>query len=126
MLTPLVRIYDNFIAAQHARDQLLASGFSHGSVHLDSMLDEAGPVEGNAVLDAKDTGKGPGKGALSKLLGVEERTDAYNNATPVWRDTFVLSVDIEDETQRSQASVIMNRFGARAIDDFTSWRRHES
>jgi len=126
MPNTLVRVYDNFDSAQHARDQLLASGFTPDNVHLDSRLDEAGPMEGNGVLDAKDTGKGPADGPLNSLFGVEERTDAYNNSEPVWRGSFLLTVDAEDEVQSARATDIMERTGARSVDDFSSWRRHES
>lgn len=125
MPNTLVRIYDSLATAHHAREQLLASGISPDSVHLDSKLDEAGPVEGNAVLDAKDMGEGPGEGLLNKLFGVEERTDAYNNSEPVWRGTVMLTVDVEDEAQGARASDIMDKSGARSVDDFSSWRRHE-
>jgi hypothetical protein len=125
MPNTLVRIYDNFASAQHARDQLLASGFSADSVHLDSKLDEAGPVEGNGVLDAKDMGEGPQDGPLNKLFGVEERTDAYNNSEPVWRGAFMLTVDADDEAQSARATDIMDRMGARSVDEFSSWRRRE-
>jgi len=73
MPNTLVRIYDSLTIAQKAREQLLASGFSPDNVHVDSRLDEAGPVEGNAVLDAKDMGEGPADGPLNRLFGVEER-----------------------------------------------------
>lgn len=121
----LVRIYDSLATAQHAREKLLESGFPPECVHLDSRLDEAGPVEGNAVLDAKDMGEGPRDGPLNKLFGVEERTDAYNNSEPVWRGSVMLTVDAEDEVEGARASDIMDRTGARSVEDFSSWRRHE-
>jgi len=125
MPNTLVRIYDTLAVAQQAREQLLASGFPPDSVHIDSRLDEAGPVEGNGLLDAKDMGNGPQDGPLNKLLGVEERTDAYNNSEPVWRGTIMLTVEVEDDAEGSRASGIMDRTGARNMDDFSSWRRHE-
>lgn len=125
MPNTLVRIYDSLNTAQHVREQLLASGFSQECVHLDSKLDEAGPVEGNGVLDAKDTGDGPADGPLHKLFGVEERTDAYNNSEPAWGGTVMLTVDVEDEAEGTRATGIMDRSGARSVDDFSSWRRHE-
>ena len=125
MPNTLVRIYDTLAAAEQARRQLLASGFPPDSVHLDSRLDEAGPVEGNAVLDAKDMGEGPPDGPLNKLFGVEERTDAYNNSEPVWRGAYMLTVDAEDDAQSVCATDIMEKTGARNVEDFSSWRRHE-
>ena len=125
MPNTLVRIYDNLASAQHAREQLLASGFPADNVHLDSRIDEAGPVEGNGILDAKDMGKGPAYGPLNKLFGVEERTDAYNNAEPVWRGSVMLTVDTEDEAQSARASDIMDRTGARNVNDVSLGRRRE-
>ena len=49
----LIKVYDDFSAAQNAREQLLASGFSSSSVHLSSRDDEAGPVEGNFTVGNK-------------------------------------------------------------------------
>jgi hypothetical protein len=123
MPNTLVRVYDNLAAAQHARDQLLASGFPPDNVHLDSTLDEAGPVEGNVILDAKDTGKGPRSGPLYKLFNVEERTDAYNNTKPVWRSCYLMTVDAEDGAQSARASDIMDRAGARSVDEVLARRR---
>jgi len=37
----------------------------------------------------------------------------------------MLTVDAEDETQSARATDIMDRTGARTVDDFSSWRRHE-
>ena len=126
MANTLTRIYDNLAAAQHAREQLLDAGFSESSVHLESRMDEAGPVKNNFILDEKDTGKGPQDGPLNKLFGTEKRTDAYGNATLVWRGTYQLSVDANDDAQAARATDIMDRFGARDVDALTSWRRRES
>ncbi|KIF83251.1 hypothetical protein TSA66_24370 [Noviherbaspirillum autotrophicum] len=110
----LVRAYDHFTDAQGAREALLGSGFAPDSVHLDSIMDEAGPVEGNGVIDTKDMGRGPGSKPGPFIMSREVRTDAYNNADPVWRGTFVLTVDADDERQRSLASDIMERYAADA------------
>lgn len=116
MPTTVVRIYDKLSVAEQARDQLLNSGFSADSVHLTSTLDEAGPVENNFILDEKDTGKGPRSGRLNKMFGVEERTDAYGNASPEWRSSYLLTVDTDDDEQLERASDIMERMGAMDRD----------
>lgn len=123
MPNTVVRIYDNLAVAQHARDQLLDSGFAPDSVHLSSNQDEAGPVEGNFILDEKDTGHGPGSGLLHRLFGTEERTDAYNSARPVWRDSYLLTVDTDDDEQLERASDIMERTGAADVDSGGAGRR---
>jgi hypothetical protein len=120
----LVRSYDRFSEAEKARDALLGSGFPSSCVHLDSMLDEAGPVEGNAVIDTKDMGRGPGS-KPGEILSTEERTDAYNNSDPRWRGAFVLTVDADDEHQRSVAAGILDRQGAVDVDARASLRDNE-
>lgn len=105
----LVRTFDHFDEAQLVRDALLSEGFSRDSVHLDSTIDEAGPVEGNAVVDTKDMGTGPGSKPGPFIMSREERTDAYNNSEPQWRGAFVLTVDAHDERERSVASGILER-----------------
>lgn len=112
MPTTVVRIYDKLSVAEQARDQLLSSGFSADCVHLSSNQDEAGPMENNFILDEKDTGKGPRSGPLRRLFGTEERTDAYGNAQPVWRSSYLLTVDTDDDAQLELASDIMERIGA--------------
>ncbi|MGE5622473.1 MAG: hypothetical protein ACM3WS_04890 [Bacillota bacterium] len=110
----LVRSFDRFENARLARDALLASGFAEESVHLESTQDEAGPVAGNAVIDAKDMGTGPGSKPGPFIMSREKRTDAYNNSTPEWRGNFLLTVDADDERQRSLASDIIERYASGA------------
>ncbi len=113
-------------AAQHAREQLLGAGFPEESVHLESRMDEAGPVENNFILDEKDRGQGPREGSLYKLFGTEERTDAYGDATPVWRGSVQLSVDTNDDAQAARAINIMNSTGALDVEASNAWRKRES
>lgn len=117
MPTTVVRIYDKLSVAEQARDQLLSSGFSSDRIHLSSNLDEAGPVENNFILDEKDRGSGPPGSAMDRMLGNEERTDAYGNATPVWRSSYLLTVDTDDDEQLELASDIMERIGALDPDN---------
>lgn len=37
----------------------------------------------------------------------------------------MLTVDVEDEADGARATDIMDKSGARSVDDFSSWRRHE-
>ena len=124
-ITPhtVVRIYDNLAVAQHARDQLLSSGFAPDSVHLISNQDEAGPVQGNFILDENDIGHGRGGGLMHRLFGTAERTDAYNSSRPVWRDSYLLTVDTDDDAQLERASDIMERTGAADLDARTTGRQ---
>lgn len=117
MPTTVVRTYDDLVNAESARNDLLVSGFPPSQVHLSSLMDEAGPVQGNFVLDDKDTGEGPGSSALKP----EERTDAYNNHTQHWGGAYVLAVDAEDDNQGMRASDIMDRHHSIDIDRRNAW-----
>jgi hypothetical protein len=112
MPTTVVRTYDDIVNAESARNDLLVSGFPSSNVHLSSLIDEAGPVQGNFVLDDKDTGSGPGSSALTP----KEHTDAYNNDRPHWGGAYVLAVDAEDEDQGTLASDIMDRYHVIVAD----------
>lgn len=120
-MSTVVRVYDHLSDAQDARDQLLQSGFPPSSINLDATGDEAGPTEGNGILDDKDTGKGPRRRFTSSassggaLLSGEDRTDAYNNSEPVWRSSIMLTVDAEDDEQRARACGIMDGCGATDV-----------
>jgi hypothetical protein len=124
MATTVVRVYDRLSNAQHARSQLLQSGFPSSSVSLSATEDEAGPMEGNGVVDEKDTGTGPRGKSLRAMPGSEERTDAYNNSEPEWRSSILLTVDATDDEQRARACGIMDSCGAIDVDARTDSYRN--
>lgn len=121
MANTVMRVYDKFDNAQRARRALLESGFTDDAVDLAARTDEAGPVDGNAVVDTKDTGHGPrATQGIAGMLGAEERTDAYNNSEPDWGASFQLTVAVGDERQCVAASDIMDRYGAIDVDALTA------
>jgi hypothetical protein len=113
MTNTIIRVYSTFSDAQHAHDALLASGFGTSDVHLTSEKDEAGPPQGNFVLEEKDTGSNDGGSLLNRMLGREPRTDALRVPPHAKeRGTFLLTVDADDEDQQARACDIMNRYNA--------------
>lgn len=124
MAQTVMRVYDKFDNAQRARQALLDSGFTDEAVDLEARGDEAGPVDGNAVVDTKDTGHGPrARSGIAGMLGAEERTDAYNNSEPDWGATYQLTVAAGDDRQCAVASDIMDRYGAIDVDALTARNR---
>jgi hypothetical protein len=120
MAEPLVRVFDNIAAAEEARRALLEIGFDPDAVQLSANEDEAGPVEGNFLLDEKDTGQGPAPGPISKMFGLETRTGAYNNDTPAWRSSIRIVVAASDDAHMARANEILDRFSAGDVEA----RRH--
>jgi hypothetical protein len=125
MATTLVRVYDRFLDAESARNELLSCGFPSSSVHLNVSEDEAGPVEGNFTVGNASM---PADGTSSSFRSGDSTDHTYEHdyAKVVQRAGCLLTVDADDDEQRNRASDIMNRFGAIDIDQRTSRRNSES
>lgn len=111
MPNTLVRVYDNLMAAQNARNALLGSGFDPSSVQLDTRVDEAGPVDGNFILDYEDSKNGPVSNYSQKLFDSEPRFEGRTPVDIAERGTHVLRVDANDDVQMALASEITQQFG---------------
>lgn len=111
----LIKVYDDFSAAQSAREQLLASGFSSSSVHLSARDDEAGPVEGNFTVGNKDRDTKGAGGLFRSLLGGHDDPTASDDVytrkfeNVVQRGMYMLTVDATDDNEAARASDIINR-----------------
>ncbi|SNS65421.1 hypothetical protein SAMN06265795_104297 [Noviherbaspirillum humi] len=118
MATTLVRVFDLTENAERARNELLAMGIPRDCIDLTATGDEAGPVVGNGYLDDKDTGHGPTGGSLVReiLPGGADRTDAYNNSTPIWNGNYIMTVAMDDERQLAAAADIMERCGGLDVE----------
>lgn len=116
MANTIVRIYDKFLDAQKAREELLAAGFSSSDVQLQSTDDEAGDMKGNfTVGDTVTDSAGGLKGFFHALTGGKEQIYENGFTNPHRHGRYILTVDGEDE-QLTNASHIMNRFGAMDVD----------
>jgi hypothetical protein len=113
MANTLVRVYDYLGAAQSARNALLLSGFPPSRIHLRTNVDEAGPVQGNFVLDYENTKKGPLSEYSDSLFDSEVNAGGGTKPDVMERGNHVLTVDASDEEELARASDITNKFGAR-------------
>jgi hypothetical protein len=113
----LVKVFDSFGAAERARNELLHSGFAEPDVYLRAPDDEAGPVEGNFVLDSSDTDEVGKPGLLDRMLGREDKRKYRITPEPVWRGAYMLSVEADSDDRLSMANDIMCRFGAVDIGE---------
>ncbi len=99
----IVRIFDNYDAAQRARTALLAAGFSDATVRLSSQIDEAGPGESNFSV-----GNDPnvvGGQAYSRTFEPEGE-----------QSLFLMQVAVRDEEQAQQVKRMCAQYGARSGD----------
>jgi hypothetical protein len=113
MSNTLIKVYDHFANAENARNALLSSGFPSESVHLTAQDDESGPVEGNFILESKDAGHAHDRSFLDSLLNRDDPNEGVGRQDVVWRSTFLLTVDVQDDEQFARAADITGKFGAR-------------
>jgi len=99
----IVRIFDVFESAQHAREALLAEGFGPDEINVSVANDEAGPVEGNFTV-----GNSPIEG--------DDHTYDRNYAKTNQTAQCLVTVAAADAVQAARADAILVRFGARSID----------
>lgn len=111
MSEKLVRIYNALNSAEEARKALLASGFSREKLHLSSMADEAGPVEGNFILEYKDAAHDNDTSFLDSLFQRDDPNEGLGRQAVAWSGTCILTVDVDDEVQLRQAGEIISQFG---------------
>jgi hypothetical protein len=99
----IVRIFENYDAAQQARSELLAAGFDDGHVRLKTKIDEAGPGESNFTV-----GNDP------KVVGGEAYSRTY--APEGQQGHFLMMVEASDGAQAERAAQICARYGATSGD----------
>jgi hypothetical protein len=133
MAITVVRIYDDFRAAEQARAELLRSGFGEACVHLTTKEDEAGPVRGNFVLPSKDQAPGSEKGFFGNLFSGSRNERAGGNSRARQNrpeelekyGVYLLTVDAGDDVQYDRAADIMNRHGAFDVERTANRQREQ-
>ncbi|MGZ5199070.1 MAG: hypothetical protein ACXWC4_04800 [Telluria sp.] len=103
MENQIVRMFDNYDAAQRARSELLAAGFDDGHVRLKARIDEAGPGKSNFTV-----GNDPdvvGGEAYSRTFAPEGQQGHY-----------LMMVEADDGAQAERAAQICDRYGATSGD----------
>jgi hypothetical protein len=114
MPTTLVSVYDRFPAADHARNELLASGFDIDCVHLTAQGDEAGAMKSNFTVGNPDRDI---RDARPKFgADRDNQTYARGYANPQQHAAILLTVDAQDNLQSEQAADILHRCGAIRIE----------
>jgi hypothetical protein len=99
----IVRLFENYEAAQRARSELLAAGFGDDEVQLSVAIDEAGPGRSNFTV-GNDPGVVGGE-AYKKTFAPEGQLGHY-----------VMMVSASDDAQAEQAAVICAHYGATSGD----------
>lgn len=110
MSNTLVRVYDQLVSAENTRRALLDSGFRSENVRLVSNGDEAGPVQGNFVLEYKDAEHAGDRSVFDALLGRDDINEGLGRQAVAWRDHYLLTVDVQDDEQFRRAADIADRF----------------
>jgi hypothetical protein len=98
MENQLIYIFDDFDAAERARNELIKYGFDRAGVNLDVRDDEAGPVQGNFTVG--DHPEAAGGADYSKTF-----------ANPTHRGLCMLTVTPSSPMQSDYAVALLARYG---------------
>lgn len=102
MSDTLLRVFDSFALAEQAREALISSGIAASAINLDSRNDEAGPVEGNFVVDLTD----------KPTPSMDNPNRAGQNSeirAAVQRSTCILQVEVENDRDGARVNGILDR-----------------
>src|SRR3569623_749181 len=113
----LLKIYDRLSKAEAAREALLASGFPSEKLHLSSTIDEAGPVEGNFVLEYKDAVRDNDKSFLDSLIQRADPNEGLGRREVAWCGSCLLTVEAEDAEQLRRVRKLIEDFGGAEPDN---------
>ncbi|MBB1600798.1 hypothetical protein [Variovorax sp. UMC13] len=101
----LLRSFDSFEHAEAARTALLDAGLPPGTVRIEVLQDEAGPVEGNFLV-----GNGrPTAGAASRIApgGGAGAPYEHNLSKVITRGVYLLVVDAVDPARRASMEALL-------------------
>lgn len=99
-LTTEIFSFRSFADAQRARDALAGQGFEAGALHLRSIADEAGPVQGNFV---SGNGRPADNRAPAGVIGSGEAPYPKNFNPVVDRGSELLEVLVHSDEERRKA-----------------------
>ncbi|WP_151633726.1 YsnF/AvaK domain-containing protein [Noviherbaspirillum aerium] len=128
----VVGVYDNFSEAESAVQALLSSGFSRSDVQLNPERDDDGTTSSGTSSSTSDAHSGI-RGFFYSLFGGDENTGHHDTyAESVRRGSYVLTVNVNSQTEIDRATDIMNRFNPVDIDERVShwktqgWTSHDA
>jgi hypothetical protein len=99
----IVRIFDDFEAADRAREELVAAGFIPDAVELCPQDDEAGPPQGNFTV-----------GDAPSVAGGTDYNDTFKPREQ--RTPYLMVVTPADAAQAEFALGVLERYGAKDPD----------
>lgn len=105
MKNTVIRLYDKFENADHARNALIGAGFAADDVDLAANEDEAGAMESNFYI-----GNGNSK---------DESYDG-NYADAKFYSAYMLTVSVADDAGQARAAEIMDSFHATNVEQRTA------
>ena len=101
----LLRSFDSFEHAEAARTALLAAGVAPGTIRVEVLQDEAGPVEGNFLV-----GNGRPTAGADSLIAPGGGPDApyeHNLSKVITRGVYLLVVDTVEPTRRPSMEALL-------------------
>lgn len=109
MSDAVIKVFGRYDAADRARSQLLAAGFSKEQVQLSSNDDEAGAVQGNFVTGNADSERDRSGGYLDPMAGPDDHVYERDFKEVIQRGNYILMVEPSNEAQATEAKRIVDQ-----------------
>jgi hypothetical protein len=132
MLT-VIGVYDEFEAAQGAKNEVLAAGFSWRQVQLnpDHEVQQREPRSATPHVDDPSVRAGMATLIRSFFGDADKSTHSNVYAEAVRRGAYVLTVDVDTEEQRGQVEALMDHHHPVNLEQRSAdwlqrgWRGHD-
>ncbi|GIZ52764.1 YsnF/AvaK domain-containing protein [Noviherbaspirillum aridicola] len=121
----VVAVYDNYQDAQNALQALAADGIARTDMQLQPETESTGTSSDAATTSSESGGEGGIRGFFRSLFGGDEHDEhRHIYQESVRRGSYILTIDIRDESEADRVVSTLNRFHPVDIDERVShWRR---
>jgi uncharacterized protein (TIGR02271 family) len=120
----IAAVFDKQSQAQHARDDLVASGFSPNDIRLsqNETPDQTGQATTSRSHDDDSFGSGI-RSFFAEIFGSSSRDDAELYSEAVLHGNYVLTVNVPDDDLVDRATDVLDRYDPVDIDEQASnWK----
>jgi uncharacterized protein (TIGR02271 family) len=115
MAGTLAGVFDDYDDAERARQQLASAGFARESIQITPERSAYG--SGDATYGGRTEKTGGLRGFFASLFGSEEQESHGHYSEAVRRGSVVVTVNMQDESQISRATQILEDSGAIDVDE---------
>lgn len=115
MASTLAGVFDDYDAAERAREQLVSAGFRREAVQVTPERSAWGA--GDSTYGGRARQPGGLRGFFAELFGIGDDKSHEHYSEAVRRGSVVVAVEVDDESRIAQATEIFEDCGAIDVDE---------